>query len=298
MHFLFVDCITLLEPGGKTLGIKHVTPDDYYLVTDETSRRCFVPALVGETVGQLAAWNVMVSCDFTKRPVAGIAEYARLHRPVYVGETLQLTSELQKLDEQMVQYAAEARVGSEVVFELSALGPLLPMDNFIEQEAVRAQFDMLNQSAEFSREYSVSEPLHEAKAWVNPRVESLIQFDRIVQHEPGVLIAAEKRITKSAPYFQDHFPKKPVLPMTILLECVMRLGRTFTREAGFDKPYVVQEMRRIKMNDFVTPGDVVTAQLKIKSHQDDVLVLQCRVSRFDKKVCLLELVMAAKDISQ
>jgi 3-hydroxymyristoyl/3-hydroxydecanoyl-(acyl carrier protein) dehydratase len=298
MHFLFVDCITLLEPGGKTLGIKHVTPDDYYLVTDETSRRCFVPALVGETVGQLAAWNVMVSCDFTKRPVAGIADYARLHRPVYVGETLQLSSELQKLDEKMVQYVAEARVGSEVVFELSALGPLLPMDDFIEQDLVRAQFDLLNRPAEFPLEQPVSEPLYEPDALVNPRVESLVQFDRILQHEPGVSISAEKRITKSAPYLQDHFPKKPVLPMTILLECVMSLGRTFTREAGFNKPYIVQEMRRIKMNSFVTPGDVVIAQLKIKSHQDGILVLQCRVSRFDKKVCILELVMAAKDISK
>ena len=77
MRFLFVDRILALTPGGVTQGIKHVTSDDYYLCLDEQSRRYFVPSLVGETVGQLAAWNVMLSNDFTKRPVAGIAEIAK-----------------------------------------------------------------------------------------------------------------------------------------------------------------------------------------------------------------------------
>ncbi|MCH9755941.1 MAG: hydroxymyristoyl-ACP dehydratase [Gammaproteobacteria bacterium] len=296
MHFLFVDRITLLEPGGKTLGIKHVTPDDDYLIADETGRRCFVPALVGETVGQLAAWNVMVSCDFTKRPVAGIAEVARLHRPVYVGETLLLSSELKRLDDAVVQYVAEARVGQELVFELSALGPLLPMDDFIEQDVVRAQFDALNRPGDITEALLSSKALSEPDIQINPRVASLVQFDNIISHEPGVSIRAEKRITRAAPYFQDHFPKKPVLPMTILLECIMSLGRQFANGAGFNKPYVVQEMRRIKMNDFVSPGDILITDLSIKSHKDDVLVLKCRVSRFEKRVCLLELVMTTRDV--
>ncbi len=297
MSFLFVDRITSLEPGNKTEGIKHVTADDYYLVSDKTNRRCFVPALVGETVGQLAAWNVMVSCDFTKRPVAGIADKARLHRPVYVGETLLLSSTLKKLDDTMVQYVAEAHVGDEIVFELSALGPLLPMDDFIEQEVIRAQFDALHQPFELPEALSLSEPLpglqsnSESNISVDPRVLSLVHFDKIVAHQPGEMIRAEKHITKAAPYFQDHFPKKPVMPMTILLECIMNLGRQFTAEAGFDKPYHVQEMRRIKMNDFVVPGDILTTDLNIKSHKDGILVFKCRVSRFDKRVCLLELVM-------
>ncbi len=295
MRFLFVDCITHLEPGGKTLGIKHVTPDDYYLTSDTTNQRCFMPTLVGETVGQLAAWNVMASGDFRMRPVAGIAEFARLHRPVYVGETLLLASEITKLDDGMVQYVAEARVGSEIVFELSALGPLLPMDDFIEQEVVRAQFEELNRPGEIPASFLEAKPLQESEIPVNPRVKALVHFDRITESEAGVSISAEKTVTRAAPYFQDHFPKKPVLPMTILLECIMNLSGEFVRRAGFDKLYVVHEMRRIKMNDFVLPGDIFSADLSVKSHQDDELILKCRVGRSGKRVCLLEVVMVAKD---
>ncbi|NCT56732.1 MAG: hydroxymyristoyl-ACP dehydratase [Legionella sp.] len=294
MHFLFVDRILALTPGGVTQGIKHVTPDDYYLCLDEQNRRYFVPSLVGETVGQLAAWNVMMSHDFTKRPVAGIAERATLHRPVYVGETLQLEATLDALDDSAVQYHGTARVGDEVVFELTgALGPLLPMDDFIDVDVVRAQFDELNlnQPEALSDELLLRAPFGESSVDKLHHVNARVQFDRILEHEPGVCITAEKCITRAAPYFPDHFPKKPVLPMTILLECVMNLGRYFVDQLVFDKAYRVQCVQRIKMSDFVTPGAVLSATLKLKSQHDGELVLSCRVSNFGKRVCVLELVM-------
>jgi 3-hydroxymyristoyl/3-hydroxydecanoyl-(acyl carrier protein) dehydratase len=292
MSFLFVDRILTLTPEGAARGVKQVTPDDYYVCLDTLKKRYFVPALVGETVGQLAAWHVMQRCDFTKRPVAGIVERACLHRPVYVGETIQLATQIKSLDESTVHYSGEARVRDELVFELiGALGPLLPMDDFVDEKVVRAQFDELNRPGDWPEEAALRTPLDESNVTLDSRVSTLVQFDRVLEHEVGVRVVAEKCLTRAAPYFPDHFPKKPVMPMTILLECLMNLGRDFTAQAFPDKPYRVQEMRRIKMNDFLLPSDVVTATLSIKSHHDDLLVLACRVSRFDKRVCLLELVM-------
>lgn len=301
MRFLFVDRITTLTPGTLTRGIKHVTPDDFYLMCDETGRRAFMPALVGETVGQLAAWNVMFSTDFTKRPVAGIAERACLHRPVYVGETLQLESYVESLDDTAMQYHGKAMVGDELVFELmGALGPMLPMEDFIAIDAVRRQFDELNQGYINEDDISKGAPLCEAnaKALLNPHALALTEFDHIVGFEAGVSIEAQKCVTRAAPYFADHFPRKPVLPMTILLECLMGLSRAFIEKSSFDVPYRVLEMRRIKMNDFVTPGDVLHTKLSVKSHTDDELVLRCRVSRFEKRVCVLEIVMAKAPVNE
>jgi 3-hydroxymyristoyl/3-hydroxydecanoyl-(acyl carrier protein) dehydratase len=293
MRFLFVDRILALTAEGAARGVKQVTPDDYYLCLDAQKRRCFVPALVGETVGQLAAWHVMQRSEFTKRPVAGIVERACLHRPVYVGETVHLATQIKSLDENTVHYSGEARVGDELVFELiGALGPLLPMHDFVDEAVVRAQFDEINRPGDWPEAAVSRAPLDEGNTMIDPRVAALVQFDRVLLHEVGVRAIAEKNLTRAAPYFPDHFPKKPVMPMTVLLECLMNLGRDFTAQAFPDKPHRVQEMRRIKMNDFLSPSDVVTATLSIKSHKDDVLVLGCRVSRFDKRVCLLELVMA------
>lgn len=292
MRFLFVDRILALTADGVTQGIKHVTPDDYYLCLDEQHRRYLVPSLVGETVGQLAAWNVMCNNDFTKRPVAGIAECAMLHRPVYVGETLRLEATLDAVDDLAVQYHGVARVGDEVVFELvGALGPLLPMKDFIDADEVRAQFAEINRPSDRLEEYRLRAPLLELSKNKLHHVNALVQFDRVLEHEPGEQMTAEKCITRAAPYFSDHFPNKPVLPMTILLECVMNLGRAFVEQPAFDKTYRVQCVRRIKMNDFVAPGGVLTALLKRKSEKYGELVLTCRVSNLGKRVCLLELVM-------
>lgn len=279
MRFLFVDRIVDLQPGTTTKGIKHITADDYYMLSDASDRRYFMPALVGEAVGQLSAWNVMMSTDFTMRPVAGISDCARVHRAVYEGEVLSLESTIHRLDDAAVQYDGKAYVGEELVFELmGALGPMLPMQDFIDTEVVKSQFDTL-----FSENAPTSAPkLTQAHA-----AASLVQFDSIKAHESGVSIEAEKVIHADAPYFADHFPKKPVLPLTILLENLMGLARTLANDAEFK----VSEMRRIKMSDFVTPGDIINAKLSVKSFEEDTLVLRGKISRSDKRVCVLEIVM-------
>ena len=109
---------------------------------DEGYKFFLIPTLVGETLGQLAAWNVMFSNDFTRRPVAGIAASAKLMRYVYVGETILLESFIDHLDETVVQYHSIARVNDEEVFLLrGALGPLLPMQDFIDTTVVKQQFN-------------------------------------------------------------------------------------------------------------------------------------------------------------
>ncbi len=296
MRFLFVDRILELVPADVIRGIKHITHDDHYLCPDEQGRLCFMPSFIGETLGQLAAWNVMHNNNFTRRPVAGVVSSARLHRPAYVGETLLLESFIDVLDDTAVQYHSVARVGDETVFSIDgALGPLLPMQDFIHPDVVRQQFDAINRPGD----------LFPAKAGTHPqcdidvqfgmssrlrRKDSLtpMQFDRVLASEPGIRLSAEKRITLAAPYFPDHFPNKPVLPMTVLLECKQNLAREFIAQAPFDQHYQIQELRKIKMNVFVHPGDVLTTYLTVKSHDSKELILNFRSEVDGKRVCVLD----------
>lgn len=288
MSFLFVDRILQLVPGEVIRGIKHITHDDTYLYRDEQDRLCFMPSLIGETLGQLAAWNVMHSNQFTQRPVAGVVSSARLYRPAFLGETLLLEAFIDVLSDTAVQYHAIARVGDEKVFSIdSALGPLLPMDDFIEPALIRRQFDEINRPGDWG-----SLPIGEGRCSTLQPV-TLMQFDRILSSEPGVQLSAEKRVTRAAPYFPDHFPNKPVLPLTVLLECKMNLAREFVARAQFDKAYQVQELRKIKMNVFVQPGDILTTTIKVKSHDANELILNFRSEVDGKRVCVLDVVMNA-----
>jgi 3-hydroxymyristoyl/3-hydroxydecanoyl-(acyl carrier protein) dehydratase len=286
MRFLFVDRILHLVPGQLVQGVKHITPDDLYLCPDDLGQLCFMPSMIGETLGQLAAWNVMVANDFRFRPVAGVVSSASLHRPAYVGETLLLESVIDALDETAVQYHSIARVGHEVVFRIEgALGPLLPMADFIDDATVRRQFAEINRPGDWPPVYHSNE----IRSFNKPVMS--LQFDRIISSEAGVQLVAEKRISRMSPYFPDHFPEKPVLPMTVLLECKLNLAREFVARAGFNEVYLIHELRKIKMNEFVLPGDVLTTCVTVKRRDEQALILNFRSEVDGKRVCVLDIIM-------
>lgn len=295
MRFLFVDRIMQLSPKVSIQGIKHVTYDDPYLQQDKQGRYYFIPALMGECLGQLAAWNVMFSNDFTKRPVAGLASSARVYRPVYVGETLLLESFIDAIDNAAMQYHSIAYVGEEKVFTLNgALGPLLPIEDFSDPDLVRRQFAEINRPGDWSSlKKETPRPFQERPISTLHLAPPMI-FDRIISNDPGVSLCAEKRISRAAGYFPDHFPNKPVLPLTVLLQSKMNLAAEFVADAGFSKSYEVSELRKIKMKDFVYPGDVLTTTVTLKSHEADECVLRFNSEVDGKRVCVLDLIMIAK----
>lgn len=294
MRFLFVDRILQLIPGQYIRGIKHITADDACLSRDENGRPIFPASLIGESLGQLAAWNVMHSNQFTFRPVAGVVSAAMMYRPAYLGDSLVLESYIDSLDETAVLYHSVARINNEEVFAVDgALGPLLPMADFIDEACVRQQFAEINR------------PLNESESdtWKNEGTllsnpynipNFTYSFDQIIQSERGVSMMAQKSISRSSPYFPDHFPRNPVLPMTILLECKLDLAKRFVAEAGFTSAYRVSGMRKIKMNEFVHPGDVLVCHLKVKERDERQLILTFRSEVAGKRVCVMEMLMLAE----
>jgi 3-hydroxymyristoyl/3-hydroxydecanoyl-(acyl carrier protein) dehydratase len=293
MRFLFVDRIVHSTPGQLIRGIKHITSDDTFLTVDEQGRPCFISSLIGETLGQLAAWNVMQHNEFSHRPVAGIVASARLHRPAYMGETLLLESHIDNLDERAVQYHSVARVGDELIFSVEgALGPLLPMTDFISLDDVKQQYAEIDRPGDWSLISTTSSPVNAEELLTRSGFTTVsMTFDRICSSEAGISLVAEKRITRAAPYLPDHFPKKPVLPMTVLLECKLNLAREFIARAGYSRSYTVSELRKIKMNEFVHPGDVVECCVTVKRHTEDELVLSYRSEVAGKRVCVVEVVL-------
>jgi 3-hydroxymyristoyl/3-hydroxydecanoyl-(acyl carrier protein) dehydratase len=296
MRFLFVDRILQLSPGAMVRGIKHITRDDTYLCRSAKGRPCFMPSLIGETLGQLAAWNVMVFNDFTLRPVAGVVASARLHRPAYVNETLLLESVIERLDDTAVQYHSVARVGDEVVFNVDgALGPLLPMADFINRDEVRRQFNEINRPGDWQQDFIERSVLDDLVSSPVPQCIPFMSFDRILTSEPGISLSAVKFITRAAPYFPDHFPNKPVLPMTVLLECQLNLAQEFVARASFANSYQISELRKIKMNEFVYPGDILICHVKVKQQDEQQLILSSRSEVTGKRVCVLDVVMRVKN---
>lgn len=286
MRFLFVDQILSRDQDNYIAGLKHITLDDPLI------RGEMVPSLIGETIGQLAAWKVMHAQSFERRPVAGVVSEVKIYRPAWAGESLFLEAFIEALDEVAVQYRGQAWIKDELVFEIvGAIGPMLPMQDFIAHDVVRLQFAQIDRPC-------VGEPRAFLQGYESlPSLKTDVTnthfcFDGVLSLAPGHSCRAFKKISSSAPYLSDHFPHKPVLPLTVLLACCSDLAALFLQASDWSTRYQLACMQKIKMSEFVEPGDVVETEICIKQQRPGTLILQLRTYVLDKRVCVVDLVFS------
>ena len=60
---------------------------------------------------------------------------------------------------------------------------------------------------------------------------------------------------------RDHFPRKPVLPLSLLLESLLQLGQKLLEDGG--SRFVPTGARKVKMSRFVEPGSSLVAKVRV-----------------------------------
>src|SRR5438034_9952396 len=228
--FSFVDRITQLEPGVGA-GAMFAVPEDL----------AYFPAcLVAEAVGQLAAWVAMSEIDFRGRPVAALATETIFHDDAAPGSQLELAVEIESLDDEAVAYSGSARVDGARVIELRhCLGPMLPAKDFDAPDALRERFRVL---------CTKGAPPGRFRGVAAPRLAA-------VQVEATKSASALLQVPRSAPFFADHFPRRPVFPATLLLDSQIRLAMDLARAAidSTNGTLLPQRMTNVKMRSFIEP---------------------------------------------
>jgi 3-hydroxymyristoyl/3-hydroxydecanoyl-(acyl carrier protein) dehydratase len=291
MSFLFVDRILSLEPERRITGLKHITPGDTYLVTGRSGQPALLPSLIGETLGQLAAWNSMHVLDFQVRPVAGVVSAVKIHDDAYLGDTLFLEAVIDKIDHTAIEYSAIASINGRAVCEVQhALGPMLPMTDFIDRQTVMSQFEQIHHPGQ----WQAMEDRYQSTERILPAIFAETRhagYDHILDWQPGKRVVALKLVSRSAPYFQDHFPQKPVLPLTILLSCHIRLANRFFKNCLDGDLYQrlrLVAMHKIKMKAFISPGQAVTTEMRLKQSTEKGYTTFFQSFVEGRRVCVAE----------
>ena len=241
--FSFVDRIVSDEPGTGIVGEYHI-PD---------TLENFSLSLVAESIGQCAAMSSMASVDFCFRPVAGIAGEVRFCGRVNPGDTLQLHAELVKSDREAVGYHGKALVdGEPVVKLLNCLGPMVPIDDFDDAEAVRARYKLLQERG--------ADP----DAFTGVPV---IDFE-ISRSVLGSELEGRFVIPVEAAFFGDHFARRPVFPGTLLMDLNLRFLSSLidTLDGG---PWGVEGMRDVKLRSFMPPGEELSLYGELENIEGD-----------------------------
>jgi len=101
-------------------------------------------------------------------------------------------------------------------------------------------------------------------------------IDRIIKIVPGEEIVALKNVTMNEPFFQGHFPARPVMPGVLIMEALAQAGGVLASEIrGSDKQGEIiyfMGMDHVRFRRPVVPGD----QLILEAH---VLKMRSKVAK-------------------
>lgn len=292
MSFLFVDNIIELTPGKHATGIKHVTPSERYLTKDQQGKLVLMAPVIGEALGQLTGWCIMKAVNFAKRPIAGIVNKVNIYGDAYLGDTIHLETFVDRLDDEAVAYHSVASVAGKEIFVIeSALGPMLPMAEFIDEDTVKRQFSQICRT---DNSFSIAK----GQVYLNADTVPICRdafYDQIIEWNANGRVIVQKKVSITAPYLIQHFPRKPVLPLTILLICNLDLAYKYLSQHLTPEElqaFNVRRLLRVKMNKFVQPGSTLTTTMVVKQPDKQRYRFRFQSKLGQTKVCITEIEFA------
>ncbi len=112
--------------------------------------------------------------------------------------------------------------------------------------------------------------------------------DRITSLLPRVRVVGIKNVTMNEPFFQGHFPGRPVMPGVLILEGMAQAGgcmayHSFPEMIG-DKLLYFAGIDKARFRRPVVPGDQLVYKLELTKHKRSVMVMEGRAFVDDQLV--------------
>ena len=102
--------------------------------------------------------------------------------------------------------------------------------------------------------------------------------DKVIECEPGVRLLGVKNVTYNEPFFQGHFPQKPIMPGVLILEALAQTtGLLASETAGGDELegmiYYLVGIDKAKFKRPVVPGDQLMLEAKFVKNRRNICCL-------------------------
>ena len=109
-----------------------------------------------------------------------------------------------------------------------------------------------------------------------------VLVDRVTEVVPGERIRGHKCVAFNEPWFQGHFPSRPIMPGVLILESLAQIGGILAYASEpFDSSNSLMYFLGIDKAKFrrpVTPGDKLELEVSILHHRTNVWKLKGEAS--------------------
>jgi 3-hydroxyacyl-[acyl-carrier-protein] dehydratase len=107
--------------------------------------------------------------------------------------------------------------------------------------------------------------------------------DRVVEYEKDVRIQALKNVTINEPFFQGHFPARPVMPGVMMLEALAQTSAllSFASEgevSNGERLYYFVGIDGARFKRVVEPGDQLILESRIERKKSNIYKYSARAT--------------------
>jgi 3-hydroxyacyl-[acyl-carrier-protein] dehydratase len=105
-------------------------------------------------------------------------------------------------------------------------------------------------------------------------------IDRVIEYNKGESLTGLKNVTYNEPFFQGHFPQRPVMPGVLILEAMAQATgllafRTLENTANRDTLYFLVGMDRVRFKHPVEPGDQLMLSARLLKTKRGIWMFDC-----------------------
>lgn len=124
-----------------------------------------------------------------------------------------------------------------------------------------------------------------------------LMIDRVVEWEAGKSLVAIKNVTINEPFFQGHFPGKPVMPGVLILEAFAQAAGILAFKTTGARPaenvvYYMVGIDNARFREPVVPGDQLTLQVTLARSIKTIWKFSGEARVGDKVAATAELMVA------
>ncbi len=124
--------------------------------------------------------------------------------------------------------------------------------------------------------------------------------DRVIKLIPDDRIVAIKNVTINEPFFQGHFPGKPVMPGVLIIEAMAQAGGILAYQTApaekRNRLIYFMGMDKVRFRKMVVPGDQIIFEAKIIKFRTKVAKMSGTATVDDQLVAEAELMASFGDV--
>lgn len=126
--------------------------------------------------------------------------------------------------------------------------------------------------------------------------------DRVLDWAPNDYLTAIKNVTFNEPYFQGHFPVRPIMPGVLITEAMAQATGILAFASQGDKPnddslYMLVGLDDVSFRRIVEPGDQLTLHVRQKRLIRNLGIFECEARVGEEVAASATIKCIAKDVT-